>query len=86
MVVDKAANNFSFTCRKFYLLKLGNELGLNNPTPGNETYHLTEETESDICDRLTIELTKYLLKPSTEENKLALLYQTPKFYKNPPLF
>jgi len=83
-VVDKAANNFAFTCKKFYLLKLAVELGLNNPEPGNETYHLTNESESDICKRLTIELTKYDLKPDDKEMKLAILYQTPKFHKNPP--
>ena len=29
-VVDKAAGNFAFTCKKFYLLRLAQELGLNN--------------------------------------------------------
>ena len=35
-VVDKAAGNFLFTCRKFYFLKLAEELGLDNDIPGNE--------------------------------------------------
>ena len=37
-VVDKASGNYAFTCRKFYFLKLAEELGLNNATPGNDTY------------------------------------------------
>ena len=82
--MDKAANNFAFTCKKFYLLKLAEELGLNNATLGNDTYRLMDETESEICDRLTLELSKYNLRPTDKERKLALLYQTPKFHKNPP--
>ena len=37
-VVDKASGNFAFTCRKFYFLKLAEELGLANANPGNDTY------------------------------------------------
>ena len=37
-VVDKAANNFAFTCKKFYFLKLATELGMDNVRPGNDTY------------------------------------------------
>ena len=36
-VVDKAAGNFAFTCRKFYFMKLASELGLDGEHPGNET-------------------------------------------------
>ena len=36
-VVDKACGNFAFTCKKFYFLKLAEELGLNNANPGNDT-------------------------------------------------
>ena len=39
-VVDKASGNFAFTCKKFYFLKLAEELGLNNPNPGNDTYKI----------------------------------------------
>ena len=83
-VVDKAANNFAFTCRKFYFLKLAVELGLDNITPGNETYSYTNETEQAICDRICGDLAKFRVKPKDEERKLAILYQTPKFHKNPP--
>ena len=44
-VVDKASGNFDFTCRKFYFLKLAEELGLNNAIPGNDTYRFCPESE-----------------------------------------
>ena len=82
-VVDKAANNFSFTCKKFYLMRLAQELGLQNPTPGNETYQLMQESESEICTKLAAELENFNIKPEEKDRKLALLYFNPKFHKNP---
>jgi hypothetical protein len=83
-VVDKAANNFAFTCKKFYFLRLAEELGLNNITPGNETYAYINETEGAICDRICGDLARFKVEPKEEERKLAVLYQTPKFHKDPP--
>ena len=83
-VVDKASGNFAFTCKKFYFLKLAEELGLNNPNPGNDTYQFTPDTEANICDRIKLDLSRFKITPPIEQNKLALLYQTPKFHKNPP--
>ena len=83
-VVDKAAGNFAFTCRKFYFLKLAEELGLNNVVPGNETYAYTGESEQGICDRICVDLAKFRITPNEKDKKLAVLYQTPKFHKNPP--
>ena len=47
-VVDKAAGNFAFTCRKFYYLKLAMELGLNNEIPGNDTYQFVQDDEAQV--------------------------------------
>ena len=83
-VVDKAANNFAFICRKFYFVKLAEELGLDKDNPGNDTYTFINETEDNICREICSDLLKYKITPKTEEIKLAILYQTPKFHKNPP--
>ena len=83
-VVDKAAGNFAFTCRKFYFLRLAGELGLDNDQPGNETYGFIQETEVDIVNRSVSDMARFRLVPEVKEQKLALLYQTPKFHKNPP--
>ena len=83
-VVDKASGNFAFTCRKFYFLRLAEELGLNNANPGNDTYRFCPDSEQTICDRLIADIAKFKIAPSDDQRKLALLYQTPKFHKNPP--
>ena len=68
------------------MLKLAEELGLNNPQPGNETYTLVSQTENDIVASLKQELVRFKLVPKLIEEKLAILYQTPKFHKDPPNF
>jgi hypothetical protein len=83
-VVDKAANNFAFICKKLYFLKLAEELGLERDNPGNDTYTFINETEGDICREICSYLVKYKITPKIEEAKLAVLYQTPKFHKDPP--
>ena len=83
-VVDKAANNFAFTCKKYYFLKLASELGMDNITPGNETYVHTPRSEAEVVAVIKQDLSKFRIVPNTSEEKLALLYQTPKFHKNPP--
>ena len=83
-VVDKAANNFAFTCKKYYFLKLASELGMDNALPGNETYIHTPRTEAEVVAAIKQDLSRFRIVPSVSEEKLALLYQTPKFHKNPP--
>ena len=83
-VVDKAAGNFAFICKKLYFLKLAEELGLNNPVPGNDTYCFAPGSEADLVRNLKTGLASFNIIPNDKENKLALLYQTPKFHKNPP--
>ena len=83
-VVDKAAGNFAFICRKFYLLRLANELGMQNERPGNGTYEYQNSSEGEICDSLTEGLANY--GASTNNKRLALLYHNPKFHKNPVKF
>ena len=85
-VVDKAAGNFAFTCKKFYLLRLARELGINNDIPGNETYEFQDRSESEICDTLLGDLAGFRATPDIAEHKLAMIYHNPKFHKNPVKF
>ena len=85
-VVDKAAGNFAFTCRKFYFLKLCQELGMNNAQPGNDTYLFVNRSEQEVCDELAIKLDRYHAAPKEPEKKIAMLYHNPKFHKNPVKF
>ena len=83
-VVDKAANNFSFMCKKFYFLKLASELGMDNNSPGNDTYIHISRSEDEVVTEIRQDLSKFRIVPDNSESKLALLYQTPKFHKDPP--
>ena len=83
-VVDKASGNYAFTCKKFYFLKLAEELGLHHATPGNDTYLYCADDEQTVCSRLSDELLRFRINPSANSSKLALLYQIPKFHKIPP--
>ena len=82
--MDKASGNFAFICKKFYFMRLANELGLDNLDPGNDTYSFVAESEAEICDRIVLDMQKFRIGPIDKEKKLALLYQIPKFHKNPP--
>ena len=71
--VDKAANNISFICKKFYIDTIDNEL--NN----TETYELSDKSEEDIvrehirfCSRFNISVT---------DRTLPFLHLLPKFHK-----
>ena len=85
-VVDKAAGNFAFTCKKFYFLKLCQELGINNIQPGNDTYLYVNRSEQEVCEELAVKLDRYHAAPKESEKKIAMLYHNPKFHKNPVKF
>ena len=48
--VDKAAQNISFVCKKFYFSVLLKEVGL-FPGSSSETYRLVNELETEICGK-----------------------------------
>ena len=85
-MVDKAAGNFAFTCKKFYFLKLCQELGINNIQPGNDTYLYVNRSEQEVCEELAVKLDRYHAAPKESEKKIAMLYHNPKFHKNPVKF
>ena len=57
---------------------------MDDETPGNETYININCSEAQIVDQVKQDLSKFRIVPEIKEEKLALLYQTPKFHKNPP--
>lgn len=82
-VVDKAANNFAFQCRKFYFLRGAVELGLNN-LQGNDTYSIVDDKDS-VTEAIKRELKdKFHIETDIEE--FPLIFWTPKFHKNPRKF
>ena len=57
---------------------------MDNPAPGNETYVHIQNSEDEIVRKIKQDLAVFRVVPEDSEQKLALLYQTPKFHKKPP--
>ena len=71
--VDKASNNISFICKKFYLENIENELSTTN------TYSLSTETEEDIVRGHIRFCSKFNIPVS--DRFLPFLHMIPKFHK-----
>ena len=63
---DKASNNYTFVCRKYYVSILIEELGLNS-LPGNPTYNLTDFSASEVLDNHKSVLTSFGIDPNEDE-------------------
>ena len=79
--IDKAANNVSIICKKFYVQKLLEEVGLFQP---NLTYtEVTNKTDAEVIFE-NIEYTKRLgFETEEAEETLPIMYWTPKMHKTP---
>ena len=55
---DKASNNYTFVCKRYYVDILIQELGLHLP-PGNPTYNLTDFSASEVLDNHKSVLTSF---------------------------
>tara|TARA_B110001454_G_C12718590_1_gene433685 strand:+ start:2018 stop:3712 length:1695 start_codon:yes stop_codon:yes gene_type:complete len=83
-VVDKAANNFSIVCKKFYLIRLAQELGVDTGSFRNETYCRVNQTEEELCAALKDQIEdKFELSIPENYLQLPILHWIPKFHKNP---
>lgn len=88
--VDKASNNFSFICKKFYLKVLMDELGFDvvssNPV-GNITYAPTQMSEGEVITKHVKDMKTYFnINISDKDTKLPKLFWIPKLHKNPYKF
>ena len=79
---DKASNNYTFTCKKYYFDSLVKELGLNS-TPGNPTYTPTNLSASEIIDNHKSALASFGFDTTNLDLDLPYLYCIPKMHKNP---
>ncbi|KAK3089515.1 hypothetical protein FSP39_004218 [Pinctada imbricata] len=79
---DKASNNYTFTCKKYYFDSLVKEFGLNS-TPGNPTYTPTNLSASEIIDNHKSALASFGVDTTNLDLDLPYLYCIPKMHKNP---
>ena len=79
---DKASNNYTFVCKRYYVDILIEELGL-HLLPGNPTYNLTDFSASEVLDNQKLVLTSFGIQTTDEELDLPYIYWIPKMHKNP---
>ena len=70
---DKASNNYTFVCKRYYVDILIEELGL-HLLPGNPTYNLTDFSASEVLDNHKSVLTSFGIQTTDEELDLPYIY------------
>ena len=79
--VDKAANNFAFICKRYYVARLLTEVGI--PNGNSQTYERLDTDYHQIIND-NIELCKkYGFQVGEKEQCLPIIYWMPKMHKNP---
>ena len=90
--IDKANNNYSFICKKFYIANIKNELGiggnlLHKNINGNSVYEaqINLNKENLIIEHTNINK-EFNIKLSVKNECISKLYMIPKFHKRPYKF
>ena len=79
--IDKAANNVSFVCKRYYVEVILKEIGILGE--GSETYLRSDCTKDELVNA-NMEYAKSLrLEVSEKEKDLPIMYWTPKKHKKP---
>ena len=78
-VTDKAQNNILFTCKRFYIAKVREELS----SPGQRTYQLDNISLKDIHRRITSFSVSKNIRVTDDMKEIPLIYWIPKMHKNP---
>ena len=81
VTIDKAANNFAFICKRYYITRLLSEVGV--PNGNNPTYQQTnKDSEHIICDNIEL-CEKFGLETTEQDKCLPIMYWIPKMHKTP---
>ena len=79
--IDKAANNISIICKRFYVTRLLKEVGaLGDPDP---TYEIQNINLSEIVNEDIILCERYGMKLEESQKTLPIMYWTPKMHYTP---
>ena len=82
--IDKASNNISIVCKRFYIQKLLTEVGV--PGDTSSTYKLSERNPEDIIDDNSVVCEQFGLNLEERLKSLPFMYWLPKMHYNPPRF
>ena len=90
---DKAANNYIFVCKKFYLQVMCQELGVSrNPASkiwealGNAVYSPVNMDKNQLIKQHEIDSATFGVEILEENRTLPIIYAIPKLHKNPYKF
>ena len=78
--IDKAANNFAFICKKFYVSRILAELHVNG---GSNTYKLSSLGQEELINNNIKFCKKFDLNVTEKEKALPIMYWLPKIHKHP---
>ena len=82
--IDKASNNIAIVCKRFYIQKLLNEVGV--PGDTSSTYKLSERNPDDIVNDNSMLCEEFGLKLEERLKSLPFMYWLPKMHYSPPRF
>ena len=81
---DKAGNNFSITCKQFYISCLLKESCITEPLKEGSTYkRVDEKSEKDIVNDHSTYMKDHNILVSSTQKQLPFLYWIPKMHKTP---
>ena len=87
---DKAGNNFSIVCKKFYIHCLLKELGISDPRKSSKksnskaTYcHIRNRTKQTVVNKHISYMKTHKIALDSSQESLPFLYWIPKMHKNP---
>ena len=81
VTIDKAANNFAFICKKYYISRILSEVGV--PNGNNPTYNLMNRNHVDIINDNIDLCEKFGLETTDDDKCLPIMYWIPKMHKHP---
>ena len=79
--IDKAANNISIICKRFYVQVILKEIGILDV--GNLTYNSADRDRDEIISENCLYTAKLGYDVSDEEKVLPIMYWIPKMHKSP---
>ena len=80
--IDKASNNVAIICKRFYIQKLLDEVGV--PGDNSPTYKLSDKDPSVVIENNVLLCEKFDLSVEDRLKTLPFMYWLPKMHYNPP--
>jgi hypothetical protein len=80
--IDKASNNVALICKRFYIQKLLNEVGV--PGDSSPTYKLSDMNPDDVINNNAFLCDKFGLTLEDRFQTLPFMYWIPKMHYSPP--